>query len=262
MIYEPRKRAFGWTSRLAVAALAILLLPMDPAAVESAAADTPYPLIVKTTPQAGATGVDPALKEIAVTFDRDMGKGISFTGGPPHFPPTDETRKPAWKDARTCVLPVKLAQGAFYRIGINSMSHQNFKSTSGAAAPPSAIFFTTKGATPEVEKQLRVPEIVSLEPNSGATDVDPKTDTLRVTFNMPMGEGMSWTGGGPNFPKLPDGKRATWSNDGLTCTLLVILEPAHDYQLGLNSLSHNNFQSRSGVSLAPVLYKFRTREAK
>jgi hypothetical protein len=32
-------------------------------------------------------------------------------------------------------------------------------------------------------------------------------------------------------------------------------------QLGLNSPSHNNFQSEWGVSLEPIVYKFRTRAA-
>jgi hypothetical protein len=118
------------------------------------------------------------------------------------------------------------------------------------------------GATDEVEAQNRVPEVVRLEPEDGATDVDPKTSELRVTFNTPMGTGMSWTGGGPSFPKIPEGKKPSWSKDGLTCTLPVALKPGHAYQLGLNSPSHKNFQSKSGVPLKPVVYKFRTGEAK
>ena len=64
------------------------------------------------------------------------------------------------------------------------------------------------------------------------------------------------------FPTLVEGKQASWSKDGLTCTLSVALEPDREYELGLNSLSHNNFQSQSGVPLPPVLYTFRTRSAK
>src|SRR5262249_1268642 len=116
--------------------------------------------------------------------------------------------------------------------------------------------------SPEVEKQVQLPEIASLDPKNGATDVDPKTDVIRITFNMPMGEGMSWTGGGPSFPKLAEGKKVTWSRDGRTCTFPVALEPTHDYQMGLNNLSHINFQSQSGVPLKPVDYKFRTAGAK
>jgi len=263
MNYEPRKREFGWSSRLLLAVLAIVLLPMAPAALKSAPGDTPYPQVVKTSPEVGVKDVDPNIKGITVTFDRDMDtKGMSWTGGGPEFPPIDESRKAAWKDARTCAIPVKLEKGTFYRVGINSTSHRNFRGADGTPAPPSVIYFATKGATPEVEAKLRIPKIVTLEPNNAATDVDPKTEAIRVTFDMPMGEGMSWTGSGPAFPPQPGGKKASWSSDGKTCTLPVALEPGHDYQMGLNSLSHINFQSKWGVPSAPVVYKFHTAEKK
>lgn len=256
MNYRTHQRRFDWSSRLALAAFALIFLPM---ALAIPAADTAYPQIVKSNPANGATGVDPGLKEITVTFDRDMANGMSWTGGPPEFPPLDDSRMAKWKDKRTCVLPVKLAKGEYYRVGINSSMHTNFKSATGVAALPSSIAFTTKGASKEVESQLRAPEIVKLEPNNGAMDVDPQTDGLKVTFNTPMSAGASWTGGGSSFPKIPDGKQPVWSDDGLTCTLPVTLEPGHDYQLGLNSQSHINFQSKGGVPLKPVVYRFRTR---
>lgn len=274
MNYQPIQREFIWPGRLAVAAFAILFLPMAPPLVSpqtaeagqqdtAAAADEvvkpPFPRIVKSAPKRGATGVDPGLKEIAVTFDRDMGRGMSWTGGPPDFPPVDETRQARWIDARTCVLPVKLKSGAYYRVGINSMSHQNFAAGDGTPVPPTAIYFTTKGATEAVERRARAPKIVKITPDNGALDVDPATSALRVTFDMPMGGGMSWTGGGPDFPNLADGKKAAWSKDERTCTLPVALEPDHDYELGLNSASHINFQSKWGVPLEPVVYKFHTR---
>ena len=78
---------------------------------------------------------------------------------------------------------------------------------------------------------------------------------------MPMGDGMSWTGSGPNFPSIPAGEKPRWSADGRTCTLTVALKPDHEYRLGLNSLSHINFQSKWGVPLEPVVYRFRTRAA-
>jgi len=262
MNFTPNQNEFGWATRLGVAAFALAFLPMSSGAAPGIAADGPNPLIVKTSPQVGATGIDPSLSEITVTFDRDMGTGMSWTGSPPEFPPIDESRKPMWKDLRTCALPVKLEKASFYRVGINSAVHQNFRSAAGSPALPSAIFFTTKGAAAEVEAQLTAPEIKSMEPNNGAMNVDPKTTELKVTFNMPMNSGMSWTGGGPSFPKLAEGKKASWSADGLTCTLPVTLAPAHDYQLGLNSANHKNFQSKAGVSLEPVVYRFRTAGAK
>ncbi|HEX4145705.1 MAG TPA: M56 family metallopeptidase [Pirellulales bacterium] len=275
MNYQPAKRQFNGASRLALALFAVLFLPMAPgisgtsvaaedgAAAQPDAAATPYPRIIKTTPERGATDVDPALTEISVTFDRDMDRGMSWTGGPPLFPPTEESRPPHWIDARTCVLPVSLEKGAQYQVGINSPSYQNFRAKMGMPVPASVIAFTTVGATEAIKRRVRIPKIVSLSPENGATDVDPATKSLKVTFDMPMGGGMSWTGSGPNFPKeSPDGKKPGWSKDGKTCTLPVLLEAGHEYELGLNSLNHINFQSKWGVPLEPVGYKFHTTAAK
>ena len=159
-------------------------------------------------------------------------------------------------------MPVKLEQGAYYRLGINSTSYQNFRSRGrdGVPVASSAIYFATKGATADVASRVRVPKVKLMEPATGATDVDPKVEVLRVSFDVPMGDGMSWTGNGPNYPPSPQGKQASWSKDGLACTLPVALEPAHDYELELNGFGHNNFQSQWGVPLAPVIYRFRTRD--
>ena len=183
---------------------------------------------------------------------------MSWTGGGPEFPELDKSRKANWIDKRTCVLPVSFKEGSYYRVGINSKSNLNFKSADGEACPPAAIFFTTKGATPDLLSRVQLPKIVELVPANEADNVSPSTTEIRVTFDVSMGEGMSWTGGGESFPKLSKDQKAQWSNDGLTCTLPVSLLPNHDYRIGLNSLSHNNFQSKWGVPLVPVEYSFRT----
>ena len=217
------------------------------------------PAIVSTALAVGATEVDPATTEITVTFDQDMAGGFSWTGGGPDYPPT--TGRPSWRDARTCVLPVKLEAGHYYRVGINSKSHQNFRSQSGVPAPPSAIYFTTKGASEELKAQTQAPAIVEMNPANGATDVDPGIAELRVTFSVPMGGGFSWTGGGPEYPAGVEGKGPYWTEDRRACVLPVKLEPNHSYRLGLNSFSHKNFQSSAGVPLAPVEYTFSTAES-
>lgn len=220
---------------------------------------SPSPRVIETNPKQGATGVSADLKEIRVTFDRDMGRGMSWTGGPPFFPPVDRSRKARWINPRTCVLPVKLEKGRYYCLGVNSSSHRNFRSARGIAVPPAALYFTTAGATDEVVSRLRVPKIVTLEPANGAADVDPVTAELRVTFDVRMGKGMSWTGSGPGFPKSPAGNQASWSSDGKTCIFPVSLEPGHGYRLGLNSRKFINFESEWGVPLQPFAYQFKTR---
>jgi beta-lactamase regulating signal transducer with metallopeptidase domain len=219
-----------------------------------------FPRLIESIPKPGQSDVSADLKEIRVTFDRDMGKGMSWTGSPDSFfPPGDESQKARWIDSRTCVLPVKLEKGKFYRVGINADSYRNFRSARGVSFPSSVIFFATEGASSEVRDRLRVPKIVELKPANSANEVDPSITELRVTFDVPMGKGMSWTGGGPSYPEGPSGARAEWSSDGKTCVLPVTLHPGHSYRLGLNSLSFNNFQSESGVPLEPVVYQFKTR---
>jgi beta-lactamase regulating signal transducer with metallopeptidase domain len=272
MSYEPTKRPFGVISKLAIALVAAILLPMatgvsnqldaqeaNTKARPKQEAKTPYPQVVRTVPKIGATKVKTTLKALRITFDRDMSGGMSWTGGPPLFPPTDDSQKARWIDKRTCVLPVKLERAKFYRVGINSKSFRNFKASDGTPTPPTAIYFATEGAPPDVVARAMTPEIVKLVPSNGATDVDPALKAISVTFNMPMGGGMSWTGGGPEFPKIPEGVKPGWSKDKLTCTLPVKLEPGHKYRLGLNSRSHNNFQSAGGIQLAPVVYEFETK---
>ena len=102
------------------------------------------PQIVSSSPARGAKDVDPALKEISVTFDQDMDGGMSWTGGPPQFPPTPQGKKAYWRDKRTCVMPVKLQAGHNYRVGINSTSYRNFRSATGMPAMTSAIWFSSQ----------------------------------------------------------------------------------------------------------------------
>jgi hypothetical protein len=102
------------------------------------------PKIVSTQPVNGATGVDPGLTEITVTFDQDMDEGFSWTGGGPECPSSPQGARAHWQDKRTCVLPVALQSGHHYRVGINSPSYRNFRSTGGQPVASSSISFTTR----------------------------------------------------------------------------------------------------------------------
>lgn len=103
------------------------------------------------------------------------------------------------------------------------------------------------------------PEILEMNPRNGARDVDPSLTELRVTFNLPMAGGFSWTGGGEHFPDIPTDQRPYWTPDRKTCVLPVLLKPDWEYHLGLNSPSFRNFRTAEGVPLTPVTYSFRTR---
>lgn len=269
MNFQARWRRFGWLAKLAVAATALLLLPMSPLGWSPLAADKPfvverqlpetgYPRIVKSNPAIGAIDVPTTLNEVRVTFDQRMAGGMSWTGQPPLFPEIDTSGKVGWVDKVTCALPVKLEAGKFYRIGINSESHQNFSSEEGVPVPPTAIYFVTEGATEEVKAMATRPQVTRLDPADGATNVDPARKQISVTFNVPMGKSMSWTGRPASFPDTPGGRGATWSDDGRTCTLPVELQPNRHYRLGLNSPSFRNFQTEFGIPLEPVDWEFQT----
>jgi hypothetical protein len=242
-------------SLLAGAALAALC--GAPSLAQAQSAKRP-PRIVSTSPAVGAQNVDPGLAEITVTFDQDMDGGMSWTGGGPDYPPSPQGARAAWRDQRTCVLPVTLQPGHSYRVGINSQSYRNFRSAAGVSATPSAITFATSGTGGAPAARTQAPRIVALKPLNGAKDVSPDLKELRVTFNVEMGGGCSWTGGGPEFPTIPEGQKPSWSEDHKTCVLPVELKPNSQYRLGLNSQSFRNFQSASGVPLSPIVYTFKT----
>lgn len=102
------------------------------------------------------------------------------------------------------------------------------------------------------------PTIVSTTPEIGATNVDPATSELTVTFDQRMDSGFSWAGGGEQFPKVPEEKRPSWSKDRKTCTLPIALEPNKAYRLGINSKSFRNFRNMAGEAVTPTLFTFAT----
>jgi hypothetical protein len=217
----------------------------------------PEPVLVSSTPKCGETEVDPALPAIEVMFDQEMAGGFSWIGGGDVYPKT--TDKPYWKeDKRTCVLPVQLDAGKFYRVGINSKSHKNFKSTAGTPVAPTAIAFTTKGADATVVASLQPPKVIRTDPPNGSTNVSPSVTQIVVTFDKPMSGGFSWTGGGDNYPETSGPPQ--WNDDKTVCTLPVKLKPKWTYRLGLNSKHAINFQSPFGIPLEPVAYTITTGE--
>ncbi|MFG0250145.1 MAG: tetratricopeptide repeat protein, partial [Phycisphaeraceae bacterium JB051] len=104
------------------------------------------PTILATSPIALDNHVDPAIKELTVTFSHPMvDKSWSWTGGGDTFPTTQG--EILYDDQRTtCIMPVKLEPGKVYWVGINSPSHKNFKSVNGHAAHRYVILFATRDA--------------------------------------------------------------------------------------------------------------------
>ena len=216
------------------------------------------PRIVKNEPSAGATDVSAGIAEITVTFDQNMLPGYSWMNGPA-FP--EVTGKPVWRGKRTCVLPVKLQRGRFYRLGINSSDEQfqNFTNEHGVPVAPGVLCFVTAGASETEKAKAIAPRVMATIPANDSKDVDPATSAIEVVFDKPMSSGMSWTGYGKKYPM--GSAPAYWKNDRRTCVFPVRLQAGHEYEIGVNDLYDVNFQSADGVPAVRSVLRFKTRGA-
>ena len=103
------------------------------------------PSVVKTVPECGDMKVDPTLKEITVTFSKDMKTermwSICQTSSE-HFPKGRGDIH--YKDERTCVFPVKLEPGKTYVLWFNRGKYNSFRDTDNHPAIPYQLVFKTK----------------------------------------------------------------------------------------------------------------------
>jgi len=107
--------------------------------------DTAPPVVVKTVPVAGGAEVDAGLKEIRVTFSKEM-RTDSFSvvvAGKDTFPKLAGKAK-FDADKRTFILPVQLAPGKTYSMWFNRDKQANFKDADGRSALPYLLVFQTK----------------------------------------------------------------------------------------------------------------------
>lgn len=104
------------------------------------------PVVVKTFPLAGDTAVDPTIKEISVTFSKEMITKEMWSwvmASKDSFPIiTGEVKYLA--DKRTCVAPVSLEPGKTYAIWFNSQNHNAFRDADNNPAVPYLLVFQTK----------------------------------------------------------------------------------------------------------------------
>ncbi len=126
--------------------LTLLALASAPVNAQELTIATAPPVVVKTVPQAGSEDVDPALKEVQVTFSKDMmDKSWSFAiASKDSFPKAAGDAKYEG-DRRTCVLPVTLEPGKTYALWVNTQKLQNFKDADKRPAVPYLLVFKTKG---------------------------------------------------------------------------------------------------------------------
>ena len=104
------------------------------------------PSVVKTAPAAGATDVDPALKELTFTFSKEMTDGSWSVCqiNTENFPEPGEGKMHYLPDKRTCVMPVKLQHGKTYVLWLNRAQFQNFRDAQHNSSVPYLLVFETK----------------------------------------------------------------------------------------------------------------------
>lgn len=102
--------------------------------------------VVKTLPQAGDAKVDPNLKEITVTFSKDMqtnrmwsvcqisSESFPSISGQIHYQP----------DRRTCVIPVTLEPGKTYVLWFNRAQFNAFRDPHNIPSVPYQLVFSTR----------------------------------------------------------------------------------------------------------------------
>lgn len=230
--------------------------PRAPGAPEPGPASRPAaPEVVSTLPPAGASDVDPALREIRVTFDKDMDTRAYAFSGARFYPRVEGTAY--WLDSRTCALPVALAPRRFYRVGVNLEQFNKFKGMDESIARPFILCFTTVGADPVDVAALKPPQIVALTPPNGASGVTPGGTFLKVVFSQPMRPDFELVAvEHRRFPKYIG--IGTWAVQNRQLTFPCRLEAQKDYVIGLNSPKNLSFQNDHGVPLEPVKWEFNT----
>ena len=103
------------------------------------------PSVIQTVPQAGDTEVDPSIKEISVTFSKEMltdrmwavcqisNETFPKTGKNIHY----------LNDKRTCVVPVDLEPEKTYVLWFNRGKFNSFRDTDNNPAVPYLLVFRT-----------------------------------------------------------------------------------------------------------------------
>ena len=108
--------------------------------------DTLPPVVVKTVPAAGESKVDPAVKEIRVTFSKQMTTKQSWsmvTVKRAAFPKINGPLR-FMADGRTFVAPVKLDPGKTYALWINQDKFTGFRDAGNHPAVPYLLVFKTR----------------------------------------------------------------------------------------------------------------------
>ncbi|HLO60445.1 MAG TPA: S41 family peptidase [Bacteroidales bacterium] len=119
------------------------------------------PKIVKTTPEFADCNVDPALTEIIVEFNQDMGESYSV---PDRLNMPLITGQPKWINKRVISIPVRLYPGKTYSLLFNSQKFQNFRNTQGIPLNPTELHFQTRSISFTTLNQKAYDDFIKIFP--------------------------------------------------------------------------------------------------
>ena len=103
------------------------------------------------------------------------------------------------------------------------------------------------------------PRVIATFPLNGAQNVDPTITEISVTFNEEMLE-QSWSWAYKDGYKVPEMPEDAYYTDQNTKNILPVrLKPNKEYVLWINTEKFNYFKDRSGNSVVPYEFKFKTR---
>jgi len=101
--------------------------------------------VIETYPLNNQLDVSPNLLEIKIKFNSPMNiKSYSIVEAGEGETP-DITGNPQFRDAYTCIIPVKLKPNTLYSLGINSQTRKGFVGQNGIPAEPYVLTFKTAG---------------------------------------------------------------------------------------------------------------------
>ena len=130
----------------AIATLALLIATSHaPAQTAEVSVKAQPASVIKTLPMAGDTAVDPTLKEITVTFSKDMKTNRMWSIcqiSKESFP--ESAGQIHYLDNRTCVMPVKLEPGRTYVLWFNRAQFNSFRDTDNHSSVPYLLVFQTR----------------------------------------------------------------------------------------------------------------------
>jgi len=103
------------------------------------------------------------------------------------------------------------------------------------------------------------PRVIATFPLNGDQDVDPKITEISVTFDEEM-DNTSWSWAYRDSSKIPEMPGDPYYTDQNRKNILPVqLEPNKQYVLWINTAKFNYFKDKSGNSVVPYEFKFRTR---